>query len=143
MSKPFRHRRPPELILPTALWYWRSLVRWILCESYVGCRSSGDARPGTQSCDPAVAGHMSRVVSEQRLYTQLSYLHRMLDAKGASSRAGGAEAASAAQQKLGGIRAALDAGAAAVERLRNHSAYRWVDLKVLSWPRETPVGPVR
>ena len=87
-------------------------------------------------CDPAVAGHMSRVVSEQRLYTQLSYLHRMLDAKGAASRAGSTEAAGAAQQKLAGISAALDAGAAAVERLRNHSAYRWVNLKVFSWARE-------
>ena len=79
---------------------------------------------------------MSRVVSEQRLYMQLSFLHRMLDVTGAASRAGSLEAASAVQQQLVSIRPALDAGAAAVERLRNRSAYRWVDLKMFSWTRE-------
>ena len=89
-----------------------------------------------------VTGHMSRVLSEQRLYMQLSYLHRLLDVKGAASRAGSMDAASAVQQKLVGIRQALDAGAAAVERLRNRSAYRWVDLKVFSWPREAPAAGI-
>jgi hypothetical protein len=75
---------------------------------------------------------MAREVSEQRLYTQLSYLHRLLDVRGAASRAGSVEAAASIQQKLAGIRPAMDAGAAAVERLRNRSAYRWVDMRMFA-----------
>ena len=103
-------------------------------------RVGSDARPGTLPRDPAVAGHMARAVSEQRLYTQLSYLHRLLDVKGAASRAGNPEGAALVKQKLAGIRPALDAGAAALERLRDRSAYRWVDLRALSWTREPPAG---
>ena len=77
-----------------------------------------------------MAGHMARVVSESRLYAQLSFLHRILDVPGAASRAGTAAAGAEAERKLAGIRAELDAGARAMDEIRNHCAYRWVDLSV-------------
>ena len=73
---------------------------------------------------------MARVVSESRLYTQLSYLHRLLDVRGAASRAGNEASAADAERKLEGIRKELDAGARAMDALRSHSAYRWVDLSI-------------
>ena len=70
------------------------------------------------------------MLSESRLYAQLSYLHRLLDVRGAAARAGTEAGAADAERKLEGIRTELDAGARAIDALRNYSAYRWVDLSI-------------
>lgn len=73
---------------------------------------------------------MSRVVSESCLYAQLSFLHRILDVPGAARRAGSGAGGAEAERKLAGIREELDAGASAMDAIRNHCAYRWVDLSI-------------
>lgn len=73
---------------------------------------------------------MSRVVSESRLYAQLSFLHRILDVSGAARRAGSGTGGAEAERKLAGIREELDAGASAMDEIRNRCAYRWVDLRI-------------
>ncbi|KAK9810187.1 hypothetical protein WJX72_006462 [[Myrmecia] bisecta] len=73
-------------------------------------------------------GEMSRTFTEAALYTQLSYFHRLLDAEAAMRTLGSEEACAAARQKLAPVQASLDAGVAAIEKLRNQCAYRWVSL---------------
>jgi hypothetical protein len=87
------------------------------------------------SAHPESSATLRRVVTEQRLYTQLCHFHRLLDAEGAAKRAGAglpaakaAEARRGAEERLGGLGDALRAAAEAVAALRDRSRYRWVDL---------------
>jgi DNA polymerase alpha subunit A len=106
--------------------------------------------PGTCLAPAAPGGPTSsapaflhRALGEDRLYAQLSYYVRLLDASGALAAAAGAAAGGsgapaaeqaarrqAAAQALGGPAAvaALDSAARAVAKLRDASGYRWIDM---------------
>ncbi|KAI3432425.1 hypothetical protein D9Q98_003979 [Chlorella vulgaris] len=90
-----------------------------------------DAAPGTVPPEARCTGHMRQLVSEGALYTQLSYLHRLVDVEGVLHSLENREAAAAAGEKLARLRPVLDEAAAAAEGLRNASAYRWIDLNFL------------
>lgn len=92
-------------------------------------REGPDGRPGTAPPDLRCSGTMHQEVTEAALYTQLQYVYRLFDVEGAMHALGDSvDAKSAAEVKLAPIRAALDAGAVAAKRLRDRSAYRWIDL---------------
>lgn len=88
----------------------------------------GDAAPGTLPQNATCSGSMAPVVSEAALYTQLAHFHRVLDAPGALARLREEGERAEAARKLAPARGALDAGAAAVDALRNRCAFRWVSL---------------
>jgi DNA polymerase alpha subunit A len=92
-------------------------------------REPADGRVGAAPPDLRCSGSMHQVMTEAALYTQLQYVHRLFDVEGAMHALGDSrDAKLAAEAKLRPIRAALDAGAAAAKRLRDRSAYRWIDL---------------
>jgi len=92
-------------------------------------RESADGRVGAAPPDLRCSGAMHQVMTEAALYTQLQYVHRLFDVDGAMHALGDSKDAKlAAEDKLKPIRAALDAGAAAARRLRDRSAYRWINL---------------
>ena len=86
--------------------------------------------PGTAPSDFKCSGTMHPEVSEARLYTELSFLHRLFDTRGAMKDFK-KEAKEAAEARLQPVRATLDFTAAQAALLMNKSAYRWVDLKTV------------
>ena len=92
-------------------------------------REGPDGKPGSAPPDLRCSGTMHQEITEAALYTQLQYVYRLFDVEGAMHALGDkAEAKVAAEAKLRPIRAALEAGAAAAKRLRDRSAYRWINL---------------
>lgn len=91
-------------------------------------REDAGCRAGAAPPDPRCTGHMHQLVTEAQLYTQLSHYHRQFDVEGVLHSLESQEAKDAAKEKLQPIRQVLDEAAAAAARLRNASAYRWVDL---------------
>lgn len=65
------------------------------------------------------------------LCVQLSYFHRLFDMEGLSRTLGSKEAAAAAAERLAPLAPVLDRAAAVAARLRDASAYKWVDLGAL------------
>lgn len=95
----------------------------------VALRAAAEARPGAAPPDLRCSGAMHAEVSEGDLYTQLSYYHRLFDVEGALHALGDSrDARAAAEEKLQPVRRVLEAGAAAAARLRDRSAYRWINL---------------
>ncbi len=93
-------------------------------------RDLPDSMPGTAPSDFKCSGTMHPEVSEARLYTELSFLHRLFDTRGAMKDFK-KEAKEAAEARLQPVRATLDFTAAQAALLMNKSAYRWVDLKTV------------
>ena len=91
-------------------------------------RDLPDSMPGTAPSDFKCSGTMHPEMSEARLYTELSFLHRLFDTQGATKDFK-KEAKEAAMARLQPVRATLDFTAAQAALLMNRSAYRWVDLK--------------
>jgi DNA polymerase alpha subunit A len=93
-------------------------------------REAGDGgRPGGAPPDLRCSGTMHQEDTEAALYAQLQYVHRLFDVEGALHALGDSkDARAAAEAKLAPIRAELDAGAAAARKIRDRSAYRWIDL---------------
>jgi len=94
----------------------------------VSLRVLGNGAIGAAPADPNSGAAMVRTVTEASLYTQLSAFHRALDATAAINKLKEPEV-SEAMSRLGRLRPALDAAAAAVERLRERCAYKWVSLE--------------
>ena len=91
-------------------------------------RDLPDSMPGTAPSDFKCSGTMHPEMSEARLYTELSFLHRLFDTQGAVKEFK-KEAKEAATARLQPVRATLDFTAAQAALLMNKSAYRWVDLR--------------
>lgn len=81
--------------------------------------------------NPKVTAVLSRCISEQTLYNQLSYYHRLVDVEGALSTVVDPKKKEAIQHKLSPLRPILDLAANSISLLRDSSAYHWVDLEQL------------
>ena len=91
----------------------------------------GDAKPGSLPADVTSSGHMGQVYSEAALYRQLCHFRRLLDADRQLARISEPALKDQAAARVAPVRSALDSGAAAITRLQERSAYRWVDLRHL------------
>ena len=91
----------------------------------------GDAKPGTLPADVNSSGHMGQVYSEAALYRQLCHFRRLLDADRQLTKISEPALRDQAAARLLPVRPALDSGAAAIARLQERSAFRWVDIQHL------------
>lgn len=96
----------------------------------VSLRRSPEAPLGSLPADPKVSGQMQKCFSESDLYTQLCYLHRLVDCEGVLKRLPESERALGAT-RVGAFRSTFDQAKQYAARLRDRSAYRWVQLSGL------------
>lgn len=84
----------------------------------------GAAHPDTR----ATGAHVRRQLTEQQLYTQLSYYYRLFDVEGGLKRLKKEDDRRKARDAVTPLAGALAAAADAVATVRDRSKYRWVSL---------------
>eukprot|EP00963_Diacronema_lutheri_P000149 scaffold6_cov330-Pavlova_lutheri.AAC.1 len=96
----------------------------------VSLRRSREAHLGSLPADPKITGQMQRVFPESKLYTQLCYLHRLVDCEGLLKRLPEAERAVGAK-RVESLRSTFDEAKLFAAKYRDRAAYRWVQLSDL------------
>lgn len=100
----------------------------------VSLRAAPGAAAGTAPPDNKCGGRMSRVVTEQALYTQLAYFRRLLDVQRALQRVPDGPKRQAAAARVAPVAQALAPALETIEAVCSRSSYRWVNVAALCAP---------
>jgi hypothetical protein len=93
--------------------------------------------------DPKSNAVLTRVLTEDQLYRQLSSYARLLDARGALEAVRDVQQRDAARKLVGSCLPVLEAAYGGVSALRDASAYRWINLGSVFGcfaPPQAPLG---
>ncbi|KAJ7530423.1 hypothetical protein O6H91_14G003600 [Diphasiastrum complanatum] len=113
---------------------------WMTCDDElcghttrnISLRVLGDAERGTICPNyPRCNGHLIRQYTEVDLYKQLTHFYRLLDINHTLSKITEVSVRAAAEKKLSTIRNAVDLAAYTIREMRDHCAFRWVQMGAL------------